>query len=74
MNKKRREQISNIIYSINMIKNNLEKVLREEETCFDNLSEGLQATMRGMESEESIDCMNEAIDKFDELIDILEEI
>ena len=74
MNKERRTKISNIIKEIENIKDKLQDVLNEEESVFDNMPENLQCSMRGEESEESIDYMNEAVDALDSAIEQLEEI
>ena len=74
MNKERRTKISNIIKEIENIKDKLQDVLNEEESVFDNMPENLQCSMRGEESEESIDYMNEAIDALDNAVEQLEEI
>lgn len=74
MNKERRRKISNIIKEIEQIKNKVQEVLSEEESIFDNMPENLQYSMRGEESEESIDYMNDAIDALDNAIEQLEEI
>ena len=46
----------------------------EEENAFDNLTEGLQQTMRGEQMEENVSEMEEAIDKIDEVIECLDNI
>ena len=74
MNKERRTKIKNIIKEIEQVKEKLQEVLSEEETIFDNLPENLQYSMRGEESEASIDCMNEAVDALDNAVEQLEEI
>ena len=52
----------------------LRSVLSEEETAFENIPENLQCSIRGEESEESIDYMNEAIDSLENAIEQLREI
>lgn len=74
MNKERRARISNIIKEIEQVKDRLQEVLSEEESVFDNMPENLQYSMKGEESEESIDYMNEAIDALDNALEQLEEI
>ena len=74
MNKERRKKISIIIKEIEQVKDRLQEVLSEEESVFDNMPENLQCSMRGEESEESIDYMNEAIDALDNALEQLEEI
>lgn len=74
MNKDRRIKIRNIIKEIEQVKEKLQDVLNEEESVFDNMPENLQCSMRGEESEESIDYMDEAVDALDNAIEQLEEI
>lgn len=74
MNKDRRKRISDIIEEIEQIKDKLQEVLNEEESVFENMPENLQCSMRGEESEESIDYMNEAIDTLANAVEQLEEI
>ena len=74
MNKDRRTKIKNIIKEIENVKEKLQEVLNEEESVFDNMPENLQCSIRGEESEESIDYMDEAIDALDNAIEQLEEI
>ena len=74
MNKERRTKISKIINDIENIKTNLQDVLSDEEFAFDNMPENLQSSMRGEESEEAIECMNEAIDALDEALSQLNDI
>lgn len=74
MNKDRRNRILKIISEIEQVKEKLQEILHEEEMVFDNMPENLQCSMRGEESEESIDYMNEAVDSLDSAIEQLEEI
>lgn len=46
MNKQRRAEIRNIIDSLNEIKTQLDSVAYDEQFAFDNLTEGLQCSMR----------------------------
>ena len=74
MNKERRMKISKIIQEIDNIKSRLQNILNEEESVFENMPENLQGSMRGEESEEAIDYMDEAIESLGNAIDQLEEI
>ena len=71
MNKERRGKIRRIINETQEIKNRLQVIMDEEEDCFDNLSEGLQCTMRGEEMQDAIDTLDESIDKIDDVIECL---
>lgn len=74
MNKQRRNEIDKIMVELESIKSRLENVLAEEEMMFDNMPENLQYSMRGEESQESIDYMSEAVSSLEEAIDQLTEI
>ena len=74
MNKQRRKQIKDNIDSLETIKSKLEGILSDEENYFENMPENLQGSMRGEESEEAIDILNEIIDTLGECIDSLSEI
>lgn len=73
MNKARRTELAAIIEGLEEYKNRLESVMDDEQNAFDNLSEGLQATMRGSMMEEAIDNMSSAIDAIDEAIEYIDE-
>lgn len=47
-------------------------VQSEEEIAFDNMPENLQGSMRGMESEEAIEHLSEAVDLCDEIVEMKE--
>lgn len=70
-NKQRRQKINKIRQEIEKCKNDLESILDEERDCFDNMSENLQGSMRGYDSEEAIDVLESCID---ELCDVVEEL
>ena len=78
MNNIRRKRISNLIGALERLnghcskeeldkcKNILEYIKNEEEEAFDNMPEGLQYSMRGMDSEAAIDNLNEALEYLEE--------
>lgn len=81
MNKKRRAEISNNLYTLIMIKENIESILSAEEDAYDSIPENLQNSDRAMDSEEAIDNLNdgieyirEAINNLEDAIDSIEEI
>lgn len=81
MNKERRKKLDllgikmgNIVKEIEDIKNQLNDVLVDEENAFDSMPEGLQASERGMNSEESIDLMYDTKDKLEQCIDNINDI
>lgn len=71
MNKIRRQKLQKIIEDLIKSKNELENVMDDERLSFDNLSEGLQATMRGSAMEEAIDNLDSAMDSINEAIDYI---
>lgn len=74
MNKNRRQQLREWIEKVNVIKYQLELILSDEEMYFDMMPENLQGGINGMNSEESMDKMNEAIELIEEAIGSIEEI
>ena len=80
MNNQRRRELNRIatdMESVSMpidieelegIKSDIESVLWDEESAFENMPENLQYSMRGEASQEAQDNMNEAIDLIDEFI------
>ena len=74
MNKQTRVEIASIKRDIDIIKGNLQKVLDEEQESFDNMPEVLQSSERGMNSENSIDIMEETLDILDDAINNLNSI
>ena len=81
MNNTRRRRISELKTQIDFANSTLKEVskklssiLNEEQDAFDNMSEGLQSSYRGMCSEDAIDSMEEASDKLDEVIELLGDI
>ena len=74
MNKERRTKINNIIKKLEAVLNDLKEVLFEEEMVFDNMPENLQGSIRGEESEEAIDLMNEAVESLQNACDNLDSI
>ena len=74
MNKERRNKIIKIINAMEANKEWLQSVLDEEQFSFDSMPENLQGSMRGMESEDAISVIEEAVDKIDEAIDMLRNI
>ena len=81
MNDTRRRRINEVKAQIDFANNYLKEaskklssILNEEQDAFDNMPEGLQSTYRGMCSEDAIDNMEEASDKLDEVIKLLNDI
>ena len=74
MNKQRRTKLTEISNKIEKIKSELYDVLIEEEIAFDNMPENLQCSMRGEDSEEAIEYMENAIANLSEAISELSNI
>lgn len=74
MNNERRKQLKSWVEKAKALKFQLEQIESEEEEAFDNMPEGLQSTINGMNSEEAIDKLNEAIECVEEAIDCIDEI
>ena len=74
MNKQRRESIRKIKQEIETCKENLQKILDEEQDYFDNMPENLQGSMRGSDSEDAIDTLENCIDDLENIINELMEI
>lgn len=73
MNNKGRAELTNIKSALEAARDRLETVLNDEQMKFDNLTEGLQATMRGSAIEEAIENMNSAVEAIDEAISYIED-
>ena len=76
MNKNRRQQLkewksrtSLWVEQGEVLKSELESICSDEEMCFDSMPENLQNGTNGMNSEEAIDKMNEAIECLDNAIE-----
>lgn len=74
MNKSRRQQLKEWIKRMDAIKSELESICSDEEECFDGMPENLQGSSNGMNSEEAIDKMNDAISYIEEAVEAIEEI
>ena len=76
MNKNRRKELmewatkaSEWVSQGEALRDELENICSDEQDYFDNMPENLQGSMRGMDSEEAIDTMNEAIEGIDNAIE-----
>ena len=74
MNKQRRDRIQKIKYTLRSIKDELNVVLDEEQLVFDNIPENLQCSIKGAESEEAIDILEECLEDLEKIINRLTEI
>lgn len=71
MNKQRRQKIKEIRKEIEDCKENLQKILDEEQYYFDNMPENLQGSVRGSDSEDAIDTMESCIEDLENTINEL---
>lgn len=83
MNNTRRKRITSIITSLRKfsdynliedIKDEIEDILWDEEDAYNNMPENLQYSIRGENSIDAINSLQEAIDTLEEAVYILEEI
>lgn len=74
MNNKRRQQLRRLIEKMETLKSELEIIESDEQEYFDMMPENLQGSMNGMNSEEAIDKMADAISCVEEAIEAIEEI
>ena len=74
MNKNRRKQLEDICRKLEELNDKLDSILSDEQDYFDNMPENLQNSMRGSDSEEAIDLMEEAIGSIEVAIDTINEI
>ena len=74
MNKMRRQQLRKLICELEGLKSKLEDIQWDEQDYFDNMPENLQGSVNGMNSEEAIDKMDDALSIFDEVIEAIEDI
>jgi predicted phage gp36 major capsid-like protein len=72
MNKERRKKIADLILQLQAVQSDIEELQAEEQDCFDNLTEGLQATERGEKMEATAESLSEAGEAVDEVISALE--
>ena len=73
MNKEQRKSISEINGQLEDLKQRIEGLRDGEQEKYENLSEGLQATERGMKLEAAADNLGNAFDMLQDVIDALEE-
>ena len=68
MNKQRKHKIRDVRKEIENCKENLQKILDEEQDYFDNMPANLQGSMRGSDSEDAIDTMEGCIEDLEKVI------
>lgn len=73
MNKQRRARIEKIRADISLMEDELEALATEEREAFENLSEGLQQSEQGQNTDTAASALEAAKDSFDDLLNSLEE-
>lgn len=71
MNNVRRKQIKDIVNKLQDIQSDINLVMDDEQYAYDSMSEGLKNTEKGMNSEESIELLEDAYNSLGECIDSL---
>ena len=71
MNNERRKKIKYATSLLNQARDIINDVMSDEDLAFNNLSEGLQCTLRDEQMENNVSEMEEAIDNIDEAMDNL---
>lgn len=74
MNKQRRKEIFKMINELEKIKDELKRISCDEQYYFDNMPENLQGSLRGIDSEEAIERLDDAVGSVMDAIENLEEI
>ena len=74
MNKARIKQLINWKKKAEELKEELESILYDEQDYFDNMPENLQGSMKGIDSEETINQLEDAISALEEAIDSIDNI
>lgn len=74
MNKTRREQVNEIIGTLEDVKCSIENLHDEEEEAYYNLPDSLQESDRGFEMSDNIDSFDNAQSSIQDCIDYLQEI
>lgn len=72
MNNKRRKQISEVLGTLDYLRETIEDIHAEEEEAFENLPESLEGSDRYDAMEEAVSNLEDAVDLVDELIEALE--
>ena len=73
MNNFKRKRLNEAIELLEQAKVLIDEVKEEEQTSFDNLSEGLQQSEKGVKMEEAITLLEESVDSIDEILPKIQE-
>jgi hypothetical protein len=74
MNKNRRQQLRKLIEKMEALISELEIIESDEQEYFDMMPENLQGSMNGINSEEALDKIADAITCIEEAVEAIEEI
>lgn len=74
MNKQNRKSLQSAIYLLSKAKEIIEEVSVGEQEKFDNLSEGLQETGRGLELEENASLLEGVVEEVESIINEIDQI
>lgn len=73
MNKRRRQEIQEVIDEMSILENKLNDIMEDEQDYLYNIPENLTSSIKYEEAEEAVSVLNEAIDLISEIILCLEE-
>ena len=71
MNNQRRKEIRNVTKDLENIMEKINGILSDEQDYYDNMPENLQGSMRGMDSDDAISNLNDAVESIDNAIECL---
>ena len=73
MNKRRRQEIQEVIDEMGMLESRLNSIMEDEQDYLYNIPENLTSSIKYEEAEETVSVLNEAIDLISEIVLCLEE-
>ena len=73
MNKRRRQEIQEVINEMSLLEDKLNGIMEDEQDYLYNIPENLTSSIKYEEAEETVSVLNEAIDLISEIILCLEE-
>lgn len=73
MNDQRRKEIDTVLNELADLRSRVEAIREEEQGAFDNMPEGLQASVRGQASEAAVSALDDALSAFDDIESSLNE-
>lgn len=73
MNDQRRKEIDTVLNELADLRSRVEAIQEEEQGAFDNMPEGLQASVRGQAIEAAVSALDDALSAFDDIESSLNE-